>query len=174
MALTRQTKEALIASYDGGLAASKNAFLVGFEGISVAQAEDLRNRIRENGGHYTVVKNRLALRAIEGTALQPLGEHFSGPTGVAYAADDPVGLAKALTGFAKENPVIVFKGGLVDGQTVDVSDIDEIASMPSREELITKLVFLLQSPVTRFVRGLNAITQQFVTVLDQVGQAKSE
>lgn len=173
MALTRQTKEALLASYGDGLAGSPHAFLLGFEGITVAEAEDLRNRIRENGGHYTVVKNRIALRAIEGTALQPLAEHFTGATGVAYSQDDPVGLAKALKGFAKENSTVVFKAGLVDGQAVEVSEIDAIASMPSREELIAKLVFLLQSPITRFVRDLNAITQQFVTVLDQVGKSKA-
>lgn len=174
MALTKQSKEALLESYGGGLATSPHAFLVGFEGITVTQVDDLRGRIRDNGGHYTVVKNRLALLAIEGTALQPLAEHFTGATGVAFSAEDPVGLAKALTEFAKENPALVFKGGLVDGQTVDVSEIDVIASMPSREELLSKLVFLLQSPITRFARGLNAITQQFVTVLDQVGQTKSE
>ncbi len=174
MALTRQTKEALLATYGDGLASSPHAFLLGFEGVTVAQAEDLRDRIRTNGGHYMVVKNRLALRAIEGTAMQPLAEHFTGATGVAFSHDDPVGLAKALSGFAKENPSVVFKAGLVDGQTVAAADISTIAAMPSREELITKLVFLLQSPVTRFVRGLNAITQQFVTVLDQVGTTKTE
>lgn len=174
MAISRQKKEALVGRYGEDIASSPHAFLVGFDGITVQQVDDLRNRIRDNGGHYTVVKNRLALLAIEGTALGELSDHFNGPTGIAFSADDPVGLAKALTGFAKENPRIVFKAGVVDGQAVDVEQIDAIASLPSREELITKLVFLLQSPITRFARNLNAITQQFVTVVDQVAKQKAE
>ena len=174
MAISRQTKEALVQQYGEGIASSPHAFLLGFDGITVSQVDDLRNRIRDNGGHYTVVKNRLALLAIEGTALGDLADHFTGPTGVAFSPDDPVGLAKALTGFAKENPKIVFKAGVVDGQAVDVAEIDAIASLPSREELVAKLVFLLQSPITRFARSMNAITQQFVTVVDQVAKQKAE
>ena len=122
MAISRQTKEALVQQYGEGFSASPHAFLLGFDGITVEQVDDLRNRIRDNGGHYTVVKNRLALLAIEGTALNDLADHFTGPTGVAFSPDDPVGLAKALTGFAKENPKIVFKAGVVDGQAVDWHD----------------------------------------------------
>ncbi len=174
MAISRHTKEGLLQNYGDGLASSPHAFVVGFEGITVRQVDDLRRRVRENGGHYKVVKNRLALRAIEGTPLQPLQEHFNGATAVAFSADDPVSLAKALTGFAKEHPRLVFKGGLVDGQAVDAGQIDLIASLPSREDLVTKLVFLLQSPISRLARGLGAITQQFVTALDQVAKKKAE
>ncbi len=173
MAQTRAQKQEMIERYEGGLAAARHAFLVSFEGLTVSQATELRSRIREQGGNYEVVKNRLALRAVEGHGLDELKEQFRGPTAVAYSADDPVILAKALTDFRKDVPAIEFKGGLVDGQPVDGSEVESIAQMPGREELIAKLLFLLQSPITRLARGLAAIPRQLVVVLDQVSKAKA-
>lgn len=172
MALSRSQKEELVADYGGRFSSAPHAFLISFSGITVPQVTDLRQRVREGGGHYEVVKNTLALRAVKGTPLEGLSEQFVGPTAVAYSEEDPVSLAKVLTTFAKDVPAIEFKGGLVEGQTVAAEDIKAIADLPSREELITKLVFLLQSPISRFVRGLGAIPQQFVSVLGQVARAK--
>jgi large subunit ribosomal protein L10 len=172
MALSRAKKTTLVESYEGGLAQAPNAILLGFQGITVAQVDDLRRRVREQGGHYSVIKNRLASRAVQGTALEQMADLFAGPTAVAFSDQDPVGLAKILTEFKKEVPVLEFKGGLVDGQRVEGEQIKDLAAMPSREELLAKLLFLLQSPITRFVRGLGAIPQQFVSVLDQVRQQK--
>ncbi|MCP4662856.1 MAG: 50S ribosomal protein L10, partial [bacterium] len=135
MALTRSKKEELIAHYAAGLAAAPHAFLVGFKGLSVPQATELRSRIREQGGSYEVVKNTLALRAIEGKGLYGLKEKFQGPIAVAYVREDPVALAKALTDFRKEVPAVEFKGALVDGQTIDAGQVEEIARMPGREDL---------------------------------------
>lgn len=171
---TRNEKQETIDRYSEGLAAAQHAFLVSFTGISVPQVTELRDKIREQGGHYEVVKNTLALRAVEGKQLQSLSEHFSGPTAVAYIDDDPVALAKALTEFRKDAPVIEFKAGLVDGQPVTAEQVEDIAKLPSREELLAKLLFLLQSPVTRFAQVLNAIPRSFVVVLDQVAQKKAE
>lgn len=172
MPLTRQQKTDLLTEYQQGLAEAPHAFLLSYKGISVPQVTELRDKVRETGGSYTVVKNRIALRAIEGTALDELKDEFVGPTAVAYGADDPVALAKALTEFAKAAPVIEFKGGLVDSQQVTAEEVQQIADLPSREELIAELVFMLQSPISRFVRGLGAITQQFVSALDQVAKSK--
>lgn len=172
MPLTRTQKENIVESYQEGLAASPNAFLVNFSGVSVPEVTDLRRRIRELGCRYEVVKNRLALRAFEGTAFEGLVEHFEGPTAIAFGGEDPVALAKVLTDFAKEVPAIEFKAGLVDGQAVAGAEVKAIASLPSREDLIAKLLYLLQSPVSRLVRGLGAIPQQFVSVLEQVRQQK--
>ncbi|MEM7483296.1 MAG: 50S ribosomal protein L10 [Acidobacteriota bacterium] len=174
MALSRATKENLVSQYQDGLAAAPNAFLVSFQGISVPQVTELRAKIRENGGEYVVVKNTLALRAIEGQALGGLKEQFEGPTAVVYGDSDPVALAKTLTDFAKTAPVIQFKGGLVESQPVEAEQIQDIAAMPSREELIAKLLFLLQSPVSRFVQALGAIPAQFVQVLGQVSAKKEQ
>lgn len=169
---TRSQKQETIERYQEGLAAAPHAFLVSFSGITVPQVTDLRDRIRESGGNYEVVKNTLALRAVEGKGLEHFKDEFSGPTAVAYIEDDPVALAKALTTFRKEAPVIEFKGGLVDGQPVSPDDLEDIANLPSREELVAKLLFLLQSPITSFVRTLAALPKGFVVVLDQIAQKK--
>ena len=174
MAQTRTEKEEVIAHYQQGLAAAPHAFVVSFQGITVPQATDLRNRIRAQGASYEVVKNTLALRAVEGQGLEQLKEHFQGPTAVAYSTEDPVSLAKALTEFKKEVPVIEFKGGLVEGKAVAADQVEDIAKMPGREELIAKLLFLLQSPITRLARGLAAIPRQLVIVLDQIEKQKNE
>ena len=172
MALDRATKEKLLEDYTQGFAKSSNAFVIGYRAMSVPQVDDLRARVRKSGGRYQVVKNRLALIALKDTPLQPLSEHFEGPTAVAYIGDDAVALAKVLTEFAKGADVLEFRAGLVDGRAVKGADVKAIADMPSREVLIGKLLYLLQTPITRLVRDLGAITQQFVSVLDQVRQQK--
>jgi large subunit ribosomal protein L10 len=174
MPLTRADKEKLIAEYQEGLATAPHAFLLGFKGITVPQATELRNRVRATGGEYLVVKNNLALRAIDTTALAALEEHFAGPTAVVYSAKDPVALAKALTDYAKDVPAIELKAGMVERRAVAAGQIKEIAQLPSREQLIAKLVYLLQSPIARFARVLAALPQSLVVVLDQVRKQKQE
>ena len=174
MPYTRSQKQETIEQYESGMAAAPHAFLVGFKGITVPQDTELRAKIREHGAKYEVVKNTLALRAIEGKGLGHFSDQFVGPTAVAYTDDDVVGLAKALNEFRKEAPVLEFKGGLVDGQPVDPNELENIANLPSREELIAKLLFLLQSPITRLARTLAAIPRDFVVVLDQIAQKKGE
>jgi len=172
MPLSRTQKEQLLSEYQDGVANAPHAFLLGYQGISVPKVTELRQRIRETGGSYVVVKNRLVLQAIEGKALGQLKDHFTGPTAVVYGDDEPVALAKVLSDFQKEAPFIEFKGGLLNGQPVGGDQIKEIANLPSREELIAKLLYLLQSPITRFVRTLAAVPRDFVLVLDQVRQKK--
>jgi large subunit ribosomal protein L10 len=176
MALSRQQKEGMISEYQGDLAQAPHAFLMGFQGIKVPQVTELRAKVRESGGSYVVVKNTLALRAIDGTALASLKDEFVGATAIAYTQGDAVALAKALTQFAaslpKEAPVLQFKGGIVEGKRIAGDQVKDIASLPSREDLIAKLLFLLQSPVTRLATALSAITRDFVVVLDQVAKQK--
>ncbi len=172
MPLTRQQKQELVESYQQGLAKAPHVFLVDYKGVTVTEVSELRRKIREAGGEYEVVKNRLVLLAIDGEPLQELEEDFQGPTAVAFCGEDPVGLAKAVTEFAKEVPAIELKGGILEGRPVEAADVKEIAQMPSREELLTKLVFLLQSPISSFVKTLAALPRQFVVVLEQVRQQK--
>jgi len=174
MALTRNDKEQLLAEYENGLARAPHAFLLGYQGITVPQVTELRNRVRASGGEYLVVKNTLALRAIDSKALGELKEHFVGPTAVVFSHQDPVALAKALTDSAKEMPALQFKAGLVEGRAIPGAQIRDIAQLPSREQLIAKLLFLLQSPITRLARVLAAVPQSFVSVLDQVRKQKEE
>ena len=174
MPLKKTDKEQLVSDYSDGLAAAPHAFLLSYQGITVPQVTSLRDKVRQSGGYYEVVKNTLALRAIDGKPLGSLKEHFVGPTAVVYSSKDPVALAKALTDFAKDVPAIQFKAGLVESRAIAAGQIKDIAALPSREELLTKLVFLLQSPIVRFVRVLAAVPKSFVVVLDQIAKQKGE
>ncbi len=174
MALTRNDKEQILADYEGGFAKAQHVFLVDYQGITVPQVTELRNRVRQGGGEYVVVKNTIALRAIDSQALEQLKDHFVGPTAAVFSLTDPVAVAKALTDYAKDVPAIKLKAGLVEGRAIGADQIKDIASLPSREALIAKLLYLLQSPVTRFARVLAAVPQSFVMVLDQVRIKKEE
>ncbi len=127
MTLDRQSKEALVERYSEGFASSTHAFILGYKGISVPQVTELRAKVREAGGGYEVVKNSIALRALEGSGMASLAEHFSGPTAVAYSEGDVVALAKVLTDFSKEVPAIEFRAGLLEGSPVAAQQIKEIA-----------------------------------------------
>ena len=173
MPLTRNTKEEILGGYEEAMASAEHAFVIGFKGITVNQVNDLRSKVRKSGGQYVVIKNTLARRAVAGKPLEQVKEHFTGPTAVAYSLADPVALAKVLTDFAKDAPVIEFKGGLVEGRPIAASQVKEIASLPGRQELLAKLVFLMQSPIQRFVRVLAASgPQRLAIVLDQVAKKK--
>lgn len=173
MPLTRNTKEEILGGYEEAMASAEHAFVIGFKGITVNQVNDLRNKVRKSGGQYVVIKNTLARRAVAGKPLEQVKEHFTGPTAVAYSLADPVALAKVLTDFAKDAPVIEFKGGLVEGRPIAASQVKEIASLPGRQELLAKLLFLMQSPIQRFVRVLAASgPQRLAIVLDQVAKKK--
>lgn len=174
MPQTRSDKQETIETYESGLASAQHAFVLGFQGIKVPQVTELRRRIREKGGHYEVVKNTLALRAMQGKALEQLKDHFVGPTAVAYIDGDPVGLAKTLTEFRKETPVIEFKGGLVESRPIRADQIEDIAKLPSREELIGKLLYLLQSPISRLARTLAALPRSLVLALDQIAKQREQ
>ncbi len=173
MPLTRNTKEEILGGYEEAMASAEHAFVIGFKGITVNQVNDLRSKVRKSGGQYVVIKNTLARLAVAGKPLEQVKEHFTGPTAVAYSLADPVALAKVLTDFAKDAPVIEFKGGLVEGRPIAASQVKEIASLPGRQELLAKLLFLMQSPIQRFVRVLAASgPQRLAIVLDQVAKKK--
>jgi large subunit ribosomal protein L10 len=174
MALSRAKKQELVDSYSAGLATTTHAFLISFKGVTVPQVTALRNRVRAAGGHYQVVKNTLALRAIEGGALAGLKKSFAGPTALAYTSGDPVALAKTLAEFVKETPAIEFKDLLLDGQVLPGTAVQQIAQLPSREALIAKLLFLLQSPIVRLARVLAAVPRDLVVVLDQIRNQKDQ
>jgi len=171
MPFSREEKATLLESYREGLVSSPHAFLIDASGITVPEITELRNKVRASGGQYVVVKNRIALRAIEGAALDGLRGEFVGPTAVAFG-EDAVTIAKALKEFADTVPNFEFKSGMVDGKPIAAEQVTQIASLPSREELIAKLLYMLQSPITSFVRTLAALPRDFVLVLEQVRQKK--
>jgi len=145
-----------------------SAFLINYRGLKVVDATELRRKIREIDGCYVVVKNTLAMRAAKQTKLEQLEPFFEGPTAVAYHHKDVVGLAKLLTDISKTNPSIAFKAALVEGKVVPASEIQAIASMPSREVMLSKLVFILKAPLQRLATVLKAPVRNLDLVLKQV------
>ena len=123
---------------------------------------------------YRVVKNTLAELAVAGTALESLKDQFVGPTAIAYNDNDPVSIAKVLSKFAKENPKFTFKAGVVEGRAITVNEIAEVAAMPSKEELISKIMFLLNSGAQRMAVALNGVARNLTVVVSEVAKQKEQ
>ena len=138
-----------------------------FEGLSVEQDWQLRERVRDSGGEYQVVKNRLARLAAEGTSFEPALGELRGMTSLAFASDDPIGLLKALVGYAREHPVFQFKAGVVEGRVVDVAALNELASLPGREGLYAKLLYVINAPAQRLLSVVNGSARDLAIVLKQ-------
>ena len=149
------------------LEASPNLFVAGFEKLTVGQDFELRKSVRGAGGRYRVIKNNLAAKAAEGTTADSLMKGLVGMNSIAYTQGDPVALAKALITYAKANPSLTFKAGLVEGRAIDVKSIQELAAMPSREELFAKVLFLIQAPAQRLATAINALGRNLAVVIDQ-------
>jgi large subunit ribosomal protein L10 len=153
--------------------AAKAAMVVGFKGMTVSKDQELRNQLRDAGISYAVVKNTLARKAAVGTALEPAVDQFKGVTAVALSDGDPVSLSKAITKFGKANPdVFSFKAGIVEGRVVALRDVEAIASLPSREELLSKVLFLVNCQAQRLVTVTNAVARNLVVVVDQIRAQK--
>ena len=146
---------------------SQNLFVTGYEKLRVDQDFELRKVIRGAGGKYRVIKNNLAERASEGTAAEQVLKGLRGMTSLAYTTSDPVALAKALTTYAKANPTFTFKAGMVEGRVIDVKAINDLANMPSKEEILAKLLFLINAPAQRLVTAMNAVGRDLAVVVDQ-------
>jgi len=149
------------------LEASKNLFVTGYEKLRVQQDFKLRKAVRASGGKYRVVKNNLAAKASEGTPAEQVLKDLKGMTSLAYTSADPVALAKALTAYAKLNPTFTFKAGFVEGRVIDIKAIGELATMPSKEEIFAKLLFLINAPAQRLVTVINAVGRNLAVVIDQ-------
>jgi len=171
--LSRAEKEQAVTSLQEHLAGAENAILVDYLGLKVEEVNDLRRKVRECDGTYRVVKNTLALLAIQGAPVEALKEEFQGPIAVATHPDSPVVLAKVLMEFAKEHGVMEIKVGILDGRPVDAEGVKEFASMPTMEDLHVKLAFLLQSPLQRTAAVLKAVQRNLAVVLKE-GAAKKE
>ena len=153
---------------------AKAAMLVGFQKMTVSKDQELRNQLREVGVSYAVVKNTLARKAAEGTAIEAASDHFKGVTAIALSGSDPVGLSKAIAKFSKANPdIFSFKVGIVEGKVVALKDVEAIASLPSREELISRLLFLVNCQAQRLVTVISAVPRNLAVVIKQIGDQKS-
>ena len=154
---------------------AKAAMVVGFKGMTVPKDQELRNQLREAGVTYSVVKNTLARKAAEGTPLEQASDQFKGVTAIALGGQDPVGLSKAITKFTKTNPdIFKFKVGIVEGKVVELRDVEAIASLPSKEELIAKVLFLINAQAQRLVTVISAVPRNLAVVIKQIGDQKGE
>jgi large subunit ribosomal protein L10 len=144
-----------------------NLFVTGYEKLRVDQDFELRKTIRAAGGKYRVVKNNLAELASEGKPSEQVLKGLRGMTSLAFTSGDPVALAKALTVYAKANPSFTFKAGMVEGRAIDIKEINDLATMPSKEEIYAKLLFLIQAPAQRLVTAMNAVGRNLAVVVDQ-------
>lgn len=170
--MNRQSKEALVAEFAEKLKAAKTAFLVDYRGLDVEQANVLRRKLQAIDVEYRVVKNTLLRLAARDTDAACFDEYLNGPTAIALAKEDPVAPAKALVEFAKQNKTFELKAGMLDGKLLAIDDIRALATLPSREELLAKMLGSMSAPATNFVGVLAAVPRSFVQVLVAVKDQK--
>jgi large subunit ribosomal protein L10 len=152
------------------IAENNNIFVTNYEKMTVSQDVQLRKIVREAGGRYRVVKNNLAAKASEESAAQDLLSDLKGMTSLAYTAKDPVALAKALTKYSKDNAQFTFKAGMVEGRVIDIKAIAELASLPPKEEIQAKLLYLINATATRLVTSISGVGRNLAVVLDQAAK----
>jgi large subunit ribosomal protein L10 len=147
--------------------AEGSMFIAGFEKMTVAQDYELRKTIKQAGGDYQVVKNTIAGKAAEGLPHADAFKKLTGMNSVAWTTGDVVTLVKALTGYAKSNPQFTFKAGVVEGRVIDVKSINDLATMPPKEEIYAKLLYLINAPAQRLVTAMNGVGRNVAVVIDQ-------
>jgi large subunit ribosomal protein L10 len=167
MAVTKAKKSEQVEKLSSDLKNINNLLVGTFGKLTVAQDFELRKSVRAAGAKYRVVKNTLAERAAKGTAVEEALKGLAGVTSIAYTEGDPVALAKALSKYAKDNPEFTFKAGVVEGRAIAVKDIEALAAMPSKEEIYSKLLFLINAPAQRLVTVMNAVGRNLAVVVDQ-------
>ncbi len=167
MAVTREKKSQQVEKLSGDLKKVGSLVVATYSKLTVAQDYELRKAIRGAGAKYQVVKNTLAERAAKGTKVEEVLKNLSGVTSIAYTTGDPVALAKALSKYAKDNPELSVKAGVVEGRVVSIREIESLATMPSKEEIYSKLLFLVNAPAQRLVTAMNAVGRNLAVVVNQ-------
>ncbi len=171
MSLSLEQKKAVVEQVSGVLSGSQAAVVAEYRGLTVAEITDLRRRARDAGVFLKIVKNTLARRAVKDSEFACLEQHFVGPLALA-AAEDPVAVAKVLNNFAKDNQHLAIRAGAMSGTLLSIDDIQALAILPGREELLANLLGTLQAPMQKFVQTLNEVPSAFVRTLAAVRDAK--
>jgi large subunit ribosomal protein L10 len=170
--MTKDEKKNQAEALHRVLEKAKCVILSGFEGLKVAQDAELRRKLGQAGARYQVVKNSLIGRAAQGTPTAAAAQKLRGTTSLAYTEADPVALAKALTAYAKENPALVFKAGVVEGRVVSLAEMAQISNLPSRIELLAKALFLINAPAQHLAMTLAGVARSLVSVVNQAVKEK--
>ena len=167
---SRETKQRDLEALTNSLQSSTSAMVVSFNNLTVAKDMEFRNRLREAGAKYQVVKNTLARIAVKGTDFEQATEAFKGVTAIAWTDGDPVILSKAISKFMKDNADnYTFKSGVVDGRLVNLQQLTTIANLPSKEELISKLLWVINAQAQGLVTVINAVPRNLAVVIKQIG-----
>jgi len=167
MAVTRAKKTEQVEKLGKELQNVSSLIVTTYSKLTVAQDYELRKALRGSGARYAVVKNTLAERAAKGTKVEGVLKDLSGVTSIAYTTGDPVALAKAVSKYAKDNPEFTFKAGVVEGRVISIDEIKALATMPSKEEIYSKLLFLINAPAQRLVTAMNAVGRNLAVVVNQ-------
>ena len=167
MAVTRARKSEQVDKLGKDLKNVSSLIVTTYSKLTVAQDYELRKALRSSGAKYAVVKNTLAERAAKGTKVEPVLKDLSGVTSIAYTEGDAVALAKALSKYAKDNPEFTFKAGVVEGRVISIKEIQALATMPAKEEIYAKLLFLINAPTQRLVTAMNAVGRNLAVVVNQ-------
>jgi large subunit ribosomal protein L10 len=172
MAVTRADKEQELQDLTAAFQSADTAILLDYKGLNVPAVTELRRQIRGAKAQYKVVKNTLAKRATKDTRLATLEAHFEGTTAVAYTGGDAVALAKVLITFMKNAPALQVKAAVVQGQAIKPAAVTDLATLPGKPELYSKLLFVLQAPMQQLVTVLSATPRNLVTVLNEAAKKK--
>ena len=167
MAVSRAKKKEQVEKLSGDLNNVSNMVVATYSKMTVAQDFELRKALRGAGAKYQVVKNTLAEKAAKGTKVEGALKDLAGVTSIAYTTGDPVAMAKALTKYAKDTPEFTFKIGVVEGRVIQVKDIEALANLPSREEMMAKLLFLINAPAQRLATAIQAVPRNLAVVINQ-------
>ncbi|MDP5276870.1 50S ribosomal protein L10 [Chengkuizengella axinellae] len=162
-----EQKQQVVAEVKEKLETNACTVVADYRGLNVTDVTELRKSLREAGVEFSVIKNTLARRATKGSELESLSEHFVGPTAVAFSKEDVIAPAKILSDFAKKNDNLKIKAGVLEGEVVSVDQINELASLPSREGLLSMLLSVLQAPVRNFALAVKAVADK-----DENGEAQ--
>jgi large subunit ribosomal protein L10 len=172
MAVTKAKKTEQVEKLSKDLSNVSNMVVATYTKMTVAQDFELRKALRGAGAKYQVVKNTLAERAAKGTKVEGALKDLAGVTSIAYTTGDPVAMAKVLTKIAKDAPEFTFKVGVVEGRVVSIKEIESLASLPSKEQLMSKLLFLMNAPAQRLATAINAVPRDLAVVINQAVEQK--
>ncbi len=174
MPISRQKKEDVLQELKNKMTQASSMVMVDYRGLTVAEMTVLRKELRQSGSEFLVSKNTLSLKAAKEAGIEGLDDLFEGPIAISYGYEDLVAPAKVLSNFAKDHKALEIKGGYLEGKVLNLEDVKDLASLPSREVLLGKVLGAMQSPMYGFAGCLSGVLRNFVYALEAVRKQKEE